>query len=606
MPALNRTLKRSRSGIVRWGAPAAMVLSLTAAHPARAATATCKLHKLLERPVTMVGTRPTIPVKINGKEGRFLVDSGAFFSLITPSAAAQFGLKVASDSRFETGGVNGVGGRAQAKVTSVFDFGLADMSFHRVDLVVVDGLGQDIAGVLGENVLGSADVEYDLANGIVRIFRPEQCADRVLAYWAENMASRLDLVSNASDASHKIEAYGSLNGEKLRVYFDTGASRSMLTLKAAARAGVTPQSPGVVWAGQTGGIGPRQIDTWIARFDSFKLDLEEIQHTRLRMGAMELPDADMLLGADFFLSHRVYVANSQGKIYFTYNGGQVFQLEATARGAPTDQAAAGPTGASAVNTPTDAAGFARRGAAFAARFDYPHAVEDFTRAHELEPTEPSHLYDRGRARMAAGQTVLAMSDFDEALKLKPDNVAVLIARARVHAGSGDKTQARADLDAAARFAGADSVMSLTVAGAYLANGLFENAVTQFDGWIAANPRSDRAPDALNARCFARAVLKTDLDKALADCEAALRLKPGQASTLDSRGLVHLQRGEFDVAITDYDASLRARPQAAITLYGRGVARLRKGLKDAGDADIQAAIKIRPQVAAEAKLIGLAP
>jgi len=34
----------------------------------------------------------------------------------------------------------------------------------------------------------------------------------------------------------------------------------------------------------------------------------------------------MLIGADFFLSHRVYVASSQNRLYFTYNGGPVFDL----------------------------------------------------------------------------------------------------------------------------------------------------------------------------------------------------------------------------------------------------------------------------------------
>jgi hypothetical protein len=34
----------------------------------------------------------------------------------------------------------------------------------------------------------------------------------------------------------------------------------------------------------------------------------------------------MLLGADFLRSHRVLVAHSQRKIYFTYAGGPVFQL----------------------------------------------------------------------------------------------------------------------------------------------------------------------------------------------------------------------------------------------------------------------------------------
>jgi hypothetical protein len=34
----------------------------------------------------------------------------------------------------------------------------------------------------------------------------------------------------------------------------------------------------------------------------------------------------MLLGADFFLSHRILISDSQKKVYFTYNGGPVFNV----------------------------------------------------------------------------------------------------------------------------------------------------------------------------------------------------------------------------------------------------------------------------------------
>jgi hypothetical protein len=34
----------------------------------------------------------------------------------------------------------------------------------------------------------------------------------------------------------------------------------------------------------------------------------------------------MLLGADFIRAHRIYIAKSQGKLYFSYNGGPIFQV----------------------------------------------------------------------------------------------------------------------------------------------------------------------------------------------------------------------------------------------------------------------------------------
>ena len=49
----------------------------------------------------------------------------------------------------------------------------------------------------------------------------------------------------------------------------------------------------------------------------------------------------------------------------------------------------------------------------------------------------------------------------------------------------------------------------------------------------------RSPSA--GRCWARALTGRDLDKALADCDRALRLAPKTPEFLDSRGLVHLRR-----------------------------------------------------------------
>ena len=66
--------------------------------------------------------------------------------------------------------------------------------------------------------------------------------------------------------------------------FDTGAGTSLLTLEAAKRARITPQSADVTPGGPVWGIGHRVTVSWIARFASFKIGDEEIQNARLRIG----------------------------------------------------------------------------------------------------------------------------------------------------------------------------------------------------------------------------------------------------------------------------------------------------------------------------------
>ena len=92
-------------------------------------------------------------------------------------------------------------------------------------------------------------------------------------------------------------------------------------------------------------------------------------------------------------------------------------------------------------------------------------------------------------------------------------------------------------------------------------------------------------------------MMADLPRALEDCTQALRLRPGFADALDSRGFVHLKLGKPREALADYDAALKAGPRAS-SLYGRGLARKRIGDTAGGDGDMVAAKAMDPRAADE--------
>jgi tetratricopeptide (TPR) repeat protein/predicted aspartyl protease len=575
------------------------------------ASAACKLLKVAEAPVTMAGLAPVIPAKVGSTDAHLEVDSGAFFSMLTPDGARRLGLRIGSAPPGLY--VRGVNGDASVGLATAKDITLLGYPFHNVDFLVAGGqIGGGRDGWLGQNFLNAFDVEYDFANGVMRLFKPQGCSDTALAYWAQGRSFSVITMQRSENALSEIihpimSTDAMVNGTAITVIFDTGAWRSTLTTRAAARAGVRPAGPGVTPEGVAGGFGRRAVETWVAPFDSFAIGDEQIKNTRLRIGDIDLQNADMLLGADFFLSHRIYVANSQHRIYFTYNGGPVFRLEDTPQ--PLAQSAAPPSAPAAASAPAradepkSAAEFSRRGAAFMARRDIDHALADFARAVELEPNDPQHYFDRANAHAANRQPYLAMGDLDQALKLKPDFVPALLLRGQARLAGRDVAGARQDFDAAVR---ADPKARLRVAMAYEVAGQLDQAITEVDQWIAANPKADDMPTALNNRCWARALLGHELDKALADCDAALKLAPHTPGFLDSRGLVRLRLGQLDGAIADYNEALKVEPNLAWSLYGRGLAKLKKGMKAEGDADIAAATAIAPRLPEEAKRYGVTP
>jgi tetratricopeptide (TPR) repeat protein len=378
-------------------------------------------------------------------------------------------------------------------------------------------------------------------------------------------------------------------------------------LKAAARAGVKPDTAGVVDAGYSTGIGRSLVKNYIAPFSSFKIgDNEEIKNARLRIADIGNQEGDMLLGADFFLSHHVYVANSQHRLYFTYNGGPVFNLSKSASAGGTEA----PETKNQDDEPADAAAFARRGAAFAGRRDFEHALADLTRACELNPNEPEYAYQRGMAYAENNQPIPAMADFDHALELNPDYVQARVVRAQLRLANKDIPGANADLDAADRMAPKQADIRFTMGELYGKADVLGSAVTQYDLWIISHPDDSKVTTALYRRCSLRALQGQDLDKGLSDCNGALRLssKSDQASAniLRVRGLVRLRLGDYDKSIADFDDSLKSAPKNPEALYGRGVAEMRKHKTPEGQADLAEASKLRPNIAAEFSRRGISP
>jgi tetratricopeptide (TPR) repeat protein len=593
---------------------------------------TCHIGRIAEFPITMTNMRPLMTAKINDTDVQFLIDSGAFYSMITPASAAQLKLETyPAPAGFFIIGIGG--GWTTTSIARVKVFTLAGTPLKNIEFLVGGSeVGAGSIGFLGQNVLHLADVEYDLGQGIVRLLKPRDCSKGFLAYWVDRSTTPYSMIHIDSTTPLHDHTLGvaSINGMEIRVMFDTGAGVSILSLKAAARVGIKPDSPGVVYAGSTTGIGKNTIPNYIAPFASFKIGDEEIRNTKLRIADTDIGEADMLLGTDFFLSHRIYVANSQHQLYFTYNGGPVFSLAGAkyANASPStvgaSEPASGDTSTAAepaqdrapeetkkvVPDSGDAADYSRRGTALASRRDFEQALKNLTRACELAPDNAEYFYERGMVYWQMRQGTAAIADFDQAIKLKPDEVAALVSRAELLLQTGDRSRASADLDAASAVAPPQADVRYMMAHAYQRADLSAPAIAQYDLWIGSHADDARLPEALNSRCWARALTGVDLALALKDCNAALKRAekstPFYARITNSRGLVLLRLGDYDKSVSDYDASLKINPKDAWAWYGRGIDKLRRQKTSDAEADIAQATALWPKIADEFNRRGITP
>ena len=569
--------------------------------------AACSLEKYAELPVVMNGRRPVVEGSINGIPATFIADSGAFYSMLWADLASRFQLRLEKPP----GGMElqGIGGKEDPHVTIVNDFalrGLGGGAFHKVHFLVAGQSTGPEDGIIGQNILGRADTEYDLGNGAIRLFRSTGCENNSLAYWPGTAAVSEMTIKQTSDWEPHIVGSAKLNGLKISVLFDTGAPFSMVGLKAANRAGFNPTRATGNFSLHSP-LGPKESEIWVTRFDDLDLGGEEIKNVQMQVSDSVIPgNFDLILGTDFFLSHRIYVAQNQHKIYFTYTGGRVFELPAASSGAASVAATTTPGNEAPGDSPQDAALYMRRGAASAARGDFPQAIANFDTAIRLNPDDAESYHRRGMAKAKNHQFPEALEDYDQALKLQPHNALWLRTRGVLHLAMDDDKAAAEDFDASVRLTPETENPDLDIADIYQANGRYEAAISRTDRWIDAHPKDAELADALNSRCWFRAKWGKELETALTDCDESLKLKPNVPEVLDSRALVYLRLGNYDRSIADYTAALGRRPRQAGSLYGLGLAQLHKGLQAEAGKNMRDALAIDSGTAERFRKIGLSP
>ena len=103
-----------------------------------------------------------------------------------------------------------------------------------------------------------------------------------------------------------------------------------MTPDGAAQGGVDSQAVGTLPMGMVASGLIKPIDASVAVFPELGIGDETIKNLPLAVanifpGAKSDRLPQVILGADFFRSHRVYISIRQKKLYFSYEGGVVFQ-----------------------------------------------------------------------------------------------------------------------------------------------------------------------------------------------------------------------------------------------------------------------------------------
>lgn len=562
------------------------------------AQAACRIQ-VMELPVHMEGSRAITTLGINGTQIPVIVDTGAFFSMLTRATADQLGLRTkALPDGFRVEGL--AGNMVHPRKTTVETVQLQNSAISGVEFLVGgndSGLGA--MGILGRNILGVLDAEYDLAHGMIRLVKPVGDCDKAnMAYWAgDTPVSVVDLKPSASETRPAIRAKLQLNGHEITAMFDTGAS-TLVSLDAAHQAGLKDSD--LRDNSITYGVGQGHVKWWTGSFATVALGGETVRNNRLGVSDFESRSFDMLVGIDFFLSHHIYVSVDNERMYFTYNGGPVFarnvERKAEATAAPGSQAA----------DDLSADALFRRGTASLSRKDLAAALADLDRACAMEPGNARYHFARAEAHKWLKDVPKALADLDTALLLDPRLDDARLLRATSTPRDADMTRALQDLATLDATLPTRSNMRASVARAYDGLGKPSLAIKQWTLWIDSHRDDVMLPAARNGRCWARMEANLELDNALADCDDAIDDDSDNASFRASRGWLQLRLNQPAKAKADFDRALKVNPGSAWALYGRALARLRAGETALAQADLAAARAAEPRIDRKVKEAGFEP
>ncbi|MGH7110013.1 MAG: aspartyl protease family protein [Stellaceae bacterium] len=268
--------------------------------------------------VQMFHGLPLVTATVNGAAAPLILDTGAEETVLTAAAAARLGLKghyaYPHSLRSVSGGV--ATGQARIESLSVGDSAVRNFFVLVGSLTLPSAAGAQPAGLLGGDFLSHFDVDLDLAEGRLALYPPGCGPAR--PPWRSAYTT---IPANLS-IDDRLFFPVALDGHKLFAFIDTGAQVSTIDTAAAARLGLSKAEISGDPAARLRGVSAAPMEAHAHRFAWLRIGGDTVRDPVLIVTALNLPDADIVLGLDFlrgrrvwfsYLTHRIFLARPEAR-----------------------------------------------------------------------------------------------------------------------------------------------------------------------------------------------------------------------------------------------------------------------------------------------------
>jgi predicted aspartyl protease len=311
-----------------------LILAVVCTMPA-GARASCTLGAVAVLPITVEQGHLTFGSDLNGHPTRFMLDTGAFATLVDRAAAARLGVKL-TNLDFDAYGIGGTQHLYHGKAARWRFGGLnADgQSIGAADMAVISAK-EHLDGVFGMNMMAAYDIDLDLVGGHVVLYEADgQCHKPTVALAPELYSVPLEPIVNNRQIMINIRVEGHL----FRALLDTGAPTTTMFRGAASHLGLdlSPMhAPGHKVVGGAGSfpvaamsytaknvtIGDLQINNMPIVIIDQKDDGTDREQVGTLLGNDDITSAngeDILLGVDFMRKMHLWVSHSSHTLILQY------------------------------------------------------------------------------------------------------------------------------------------------------------------------------------------------------------------------------------------------------------------------------------------------
>ncbi len=305
----------TRSMILAWlRAPIAALCLLVAACAApNAPGIDCDLTRITQMQLRQNQGLLTVGVGINGQWVTMLVDTGAERSLITEETAER--LRLPRDPRFVTR-AGGVGGVTQSNDARIDSFIMGDVAFP-IQRLAVNRLGPGIPfdGLLGADILLAFDLDIDVPNNTLTLYRVRRCAV-ANPPWTEPAVP----IAGVTAQRDRMMVPFHVDGTQGVALLDTGAQTSALGVSWARRLGLTEQTMAGDPPLTIRGVGPGTLQARIHLFREVRIGPVVTPNARLPVLPIDIGFGDALIGQDFLRGRRVWLSFPTRRLFVSQHG----------------------------------------------------------------------------------------------------------------------------------------------------------------------------------------------------------------------------------------------------------------------------------------------